>query len=131
MTLKKKECRCLVAQLDNADYRKGSKFQVAELFSPPRFTLEVEKHGSKGLAFDIKQGWDLLNTKTQDQVEKLLDRAKPELLSSMSNLHAFRWLGESQPILQDTIGTCPTDPQEPCQIAFLCPSDSSTAAKRW
>ena len=80
VTLKKKECRCLVAQLENADYRKDSKFQVAELFSPPRFTLEVEKHGGKGLAFDIKQGWDLLNPKTQDQVEKLLDRAKPKLL---------------------------------------------------
>ena len=48
VTLKKKECRCLVAQLDNADYVKNSKFQVAELFSPPRFTLEVEEHGGKG-----------------------------------------------------------------------------------
>ena len=80
VALKKKECRCLAAQLDNADYRKNSELQVAELFSPPRFTLEIEKHGGKGLAFDIKQGWDLLNPKTQDQVERLLDRAKPELL---------------------------------------------------
>jgi len=80
VALKKKECRCLAAQLDNADYRKNSEFQVAELFSPPRFTLEVEKHGGKGLAFDIKQGWDLLNPKTPDQVERLLDRARPELL---------------------------------------------------
>ena len=38
-------------QWDNA---KKSKCQVAELFSPPRFTREVEKHGGKGLAFDIK-----------------------------------------------------------------------------
>ena len=131
VALKKKECRCLAAQLDNADYRKNSEFQVAELFSPPRFTLEVEKHGGKGLAFDIKQGWDLLNPKTPDQVERLLDRARPELFSCMSNLHAFRWLGESQPILQDTPGTCSTDPQEPCQIALLCPSDPPTAATGW
>ena len=50
------------------------------LFSPPRFSLEVEKHGGKGLAFDIKQGWDLLNPKTQEQVDRLLDKARPELL---------------------------------------------------
>ena len=56
ITLKQKECRCLLAQMKSAENTKQSQFQVAELFSPPRFSLEVEKHGGKGLAFDIKQG---------------------------------------------------------------------------
>ena len=80
ITLKQKECRCLLAQMKSAEDTKQSQFQVAELFSPPRFSLEVEKHGGKGLAFDIKQGWDLLNPKTHEQVDRLLDKARPELL---------------------------------------------------
>ena len=74
------ECRCLLAQLKSIDNAKKSKYQVAELFSPPRFTQEVEQHGGNGLAFDIKQGWDLLNPKLQDTVDRLLDKACPELL---------------------------------------------------
>ena len=80
ITLKQKECRCLMAQF--RQYEKSTEFgvTVAELFSPPRFTLEVQKHGGKGLAFDKKQGWDLLDKNTQEHVDRLLDRAKPSLL---------------------------------------------------
>ena len=35
VTLKQKECRCLLAQLKSVDNAKKSKCQVAELFSPP------------------------------------------------------------------------------------------------
>jgi len=48
ITLKQKECRCLLAQMKSAENTKQSQFQVAELFSPPRFSLEVEKHGVRG-----------------------------------------------------------------------------------
>lgn len=80
VTLKQKECRCLLAQMKTLENNKQSQYAVAELFSPPRFTTEAENRGLKGLAFDIKQGWDLLDPKTQDRVDKLLDRAKPQLL---------------------------------------------------
>ena len=59
---------------------KQSQLQVAELSSPPRFSLEVETHGGKGLACDIKQGWDLSGPRTQGQVDRLLVKARPELL---------------------------------------------------
>ena len=95
ITLKQKECRCLLAQMKSAENTKQSQFQVAELFSPPRFSLEVEKHGGKGLAFDIKQGWDLLNPKTQEQVDRLLDKACPELFSSVSHLHSLWGMGKT------------------------------------
>lgn len=53
---------------------------VAELFSPPRFSKMAQDHGKMGLAFDKKQGWDLLDSNTQSYVDKLLDQTRPELL---------------------------------------------------
>ena len=58
----------------------ASAFAVAELFSPPRFRLEAERQGYRGLSFDVLQGWDLLDPQTQVEVDRLLDRARPELL---------------------------------------------------
>lgn len=40
----------------------------------------MEQQGETGLAFDIKQGWDLTEPKTQTFVDKQLEEAKPELL---------------------------------------------------
>ena len=80
ITLKPKECRCLMAQFRRYEQCSDSQVVVAELFSPPRFTLEVQKHGAKGLAFDKKQGWDLLDPNMQNKVDRLLDKAKPSLL---------------------------------------------------
>lgn len=80
ITLKQKECRCLVAQFRKYELSTDFGVTVAELFSPPRFTLEAQKHGGKGLAFDKKQGWDLLDSQTQDHVDRLLERSKPALL---------------------------------------------------
>ena len=48
VTLKPKECRCLVAQIKTFENHNKSHIQVAELFSPPRFTTEIEKRGGKG-----------------------------------------------------------------------------------
>ena len=80
VTLKNKECRCLLAQLrDNMKHEK-SQIAVAELFSPPRFSLEAQKRGQQGIAFDLKQGWNLLNPHTQRKVDALLDELCPELL---------------------------------------------------
>ena len=62
VTLKQKECRCLLAQIRTHDNNKLSRIDVAELFSVPRFTKYAESKGGKGLAFDIKNGWDLLKT---------------------------------------------------------------------
>ena len=80
ITLKQKECRCLLAQIKNHDHHTQSNVDVAELFSVPRFSKHAESKGGKGLAFDIKNGWDLLNHETQVKVDRLLDRAKPKLL---------------------------------------------------
>ena len=80
ITLKQKECRCLLAQIRNHDNNKQAQIDVAELFSVPRFTKHAESKGGKGLAFDIKNGWDLLNKDTQLKVDRLLDRARPKLL---------------------------------------------------
>lgn len=80
ITLKKKECRCLLAQIRDSSSDKPGKCLVAELFSPPRFTKQAEARGYSGLAFDIKQGWDLSDPKTQEKVDTLLDQAKPRLL---------------------------------------------------
>ena len=79
-SLSKRECRCLLAQVKHASQGIESNYLVAELFSPPRFTLEAEKRGDKGLAFDLSNGFDLLNPKTQKTVDSILEEAKPSLL---------------------------------------------------
>ena len=48
ITLKQKECRCLLAQLKKGDNAKQSQVLVAELFSPPRFSKVAESIGEKG-----------------------------------------------------------------------------------
>lgn len=53
---------------------------VAELFSPPRFSLEGQKRGYHGVAYDIKDGYDLDDPKVQDQIDIELDELKPNLL---------------------------------------------------
>ncbi len=78
--LTKRECRCLLAQVKQADQGTDSNYLVAELFSPPRFTIEAEKRGDKGLAFDLSNGFDLLNPKTQRLVDHILEQARPSLL---------------------------------------------------
>ena len=78
--LTKRECRCLLAQVKQANQGTDSNYLVAELFSPPRFTIEAEKRGDKGLAFDLSNGFDLLNPKTQRLVDHILEQARPSLL---------------------------------------------------
>ena len=80
ITLKQKECRCLLAQVRKHETCQKSNIHVAELFSPPRFCLEAERRGLRGRAFDIKQGWDLDSPEVQKQVDSILDEEKPALL---------------------------------------------------
>ena len=79
VTLKKKECRCLLAQMEKDAKLAQTKCAVAELFSS-RFCLEAEQQGRDGLPFTIQQGWDLSQSSTQVKVDRLLDEHKPELL---------------------------------------------------
>ena len=74
-----REQRCLLAQ-HRAWNKTESTCVVAELFSPPRFSDYAAKRGEKGLSYDIKQGWDLLKTSVQKQVDQQLEDEKPELL---------------------------------------------------
>lgn len=67
VTLKNKECRCLLAQCKQHGKRQSEGIAVAELFSPPRFTTQAELRGLSGLAFDIKQGYDLHNRKPKNK----------------------------------------------------------------
>eukprot|EP00435_Cladocopium_sp_Y103_P030061 s1739_g7.t1 len=80
VTLKKKECRCLLAQWNAHQNRSQSKLAVAELFSPPRFTKLAEQRGLHGKSYDIKQGIDLEDPQIQKQVDAELDELKPDLL---------------------------------------------------
>ena len=80
ITLKKKECRCLLAQVKKMENQQGSKCLVAELFSPPRFSKEAENMGYHGLSYDIKQGWNLSKPEIQKQVDEELENARPRLL---------------------------------------------------
>ena len=80
VTLKNKECRCLLAQCKQYDNSVQSNYLVAELFSPPRFTTEAEHRGTKGLAFDLSTGYNLLDPSTQKHVDAVLDEARPSLL---------------------------------------------------
>eukprot|EP00435_Cladocopium_sp_Y103_P056355 s943_g19.t1 len=78
-TLTKREARVIESMA--AAWQKGrSKCVVAELFSPPRFTLEAERQGLTGLSFDLKNGYNLLDRKTQQEVAAQLDDVQPELL---------------------------------------------------
>ena len=79
VSLKRKECRCLLAQFRRCEM-KSSRVAVAELFSPPRFAKAAKQIGLDGLSFDIQQGWDLLDPSVQEEVDAMLDEACPELL---------------------------------------------------
>ena len=57
VALPRKQLRQLNHQLKST--RLGSKYAVAEVFCPPRFTPEVEKMGLKGISFDVLNGWGL------------------------------------------------------------------------
>ena len=80
VTLKDKECRCLLTQAKKHAVWDKSGTLVAELFSPPRFSAEARRRGCQGVSYDIKDGCDLLDPQTQTHVDKELDRLKPRLL---------------------------------------------------
>ncbi len=81
ITLKPKECRCLLAQLKVHENHSRSRVQFAELFSPPRFTTEIEHRGGRGKAYDLKLGDDLTDPKVQRRVDQELDSLNPEVLT--------------------------------------------------
>ena len=54
---------------------------VAEVFSPPRVSLEAEKMGHQsGGAFDLETGYDLTKARDRRQVMKQLQEADPDLI---------------------------------------------------
>ena len=89
-----RENRCIMAHA--GAWTKGSpeklKCLVAELFCPPRFSTVAEHYGKKGLAFDILQGWNLNDRKTQQQVDQFLDQQCPEFLVACPPcVHSIGW----------------------------------------
>ena len=68
VTLKPKECRCFLAQMKTFENSDRSQLHFAELFSPPRFTAEIERRGGKGRAYDLKLGGDLTDPVVQKRV---------------------------------------------------------------
>ena len=80
ITLKPKECKCLLAQSQSWKPKMKSRSVVVELFSPPRFTKFAEEKGFVGKAYDIKQGYDLTDRSTQIEVDKEIDKLCPQLL---------------------------------------------------
>ena len=80
---KRKQRRKLLSQVKQlAHAQEQPRTAVAELFSPPRFTVEARRAGATGLAFDKVGGCDLLDRDTQQEVDQLLDSARPELLTA-------------------------------------------------
>ena len=82
ITLKKKECRCLLSQWTRHANDQDAQIAVAELFSEPRLSKEARRHGASGVAFDIKQDCDLTDPQTQKEVDELLDQARPKSLTA-------------------------------------------------
>ena len=81
ITLKPKECRCLLAQMKTFENSDRSQLHFAELFSPPRFTTEIESRGGKGKAYDLKLGDDLTDPIVQKRVDSELESLSPEVLT--------------------------------------------------
>ena len=79
-SMTRREQRCLMAHSEAWNKQKQSNCAVAELFSPPRFAAQAEARGERGVSFDIQQGWDLTDTKQQQQVSEQLEDEAPELL---------------------------------------------------
>ena len=80
--LKNKHKKHLLTQVKQMEAPRKAQVAVAELFSPPRLTLQARSEGATGLAFDIKQGCDLNDKSTQAEVSQLLDEACPSLLTA-------------------------------------------------
>lgn len=58
----------------------SSQLEVAELFSPPRFTTALNDRERRGRAYDTKTGYNLLKRSDQVKVSQELDKLKPKLL---------------------------------------------------
>ena len=69
---------CAVAQ--TCESRCGSKYLVAEIFSPPRFAKRVQPMGYQAWSVDIKQGYDLSKAEVRKHVEEELQKNPPALL---------------------------------------------------
>ena len=66
---------------------------VAEVFSPPRVTLEAKKFGLKrGEAFDLTSGWDFRRKDHQETAEKYVDAGKPLVIIGSPPCIAFSQL---------------------------------------
>lgn len=73
---------------------------VMEVFSPPRFSLEVQKRGLKGRSYDLVNGFDFRRTADRQLVEADLRQDPPELLvlcppctdeGGWFNLNSSKW----------------------------------------
>ena len=53
---------------------------VMEVFSPPRFSLEAEKHYFRARSYDLKNGWDFRLAQHRRKVEDYLINDTPSLL---------------------------------------------------
>eukprot|EP00435_Cladocopium_sp_Y103_P021891 s1135_g5.t1 len=78
--ISKKQVRKLKHQAQKGLKPIGQKYAGVEVFCPPRLVPEVEKLGLKGLSVDIKQGWDLTDSRTADWLVNELEQYPPELL---------------------------------------------------
>ena len=126
--LKNKHCKCLANQLHERNVNDTAQVAVAELFSPPRLTEQARCHGASGLAFDIKQGCDLGDRGTQEEVDHLLQEARPYLLTASPPVHSFWWLGPPKRVLQESFGKSPTAEREPLSNPLLCTADPAPAS---
>ena len=67
-------------ELSQASFHQGKRLLVAEVFSPPRFSVAAQELGFSALSFDVKNGYDFTKKQDRDHAEQLLADNPPELL---------------------------------------------------
>lgn len=76
-----KQQRSLTAQLRQTNLEQGQrKYQVIEVFSPPRFALECIKHNRECLSADLCTGWDFRKPEDRQRMKEIVRTTPPELL---------------------------------------------------
>ena len=76
-----KQHRSLTAQLKQQGAEIGvRKYQVIEVFSPPRFALECAKSNKECISADLCTGWDFRKPEDRRKMKEIVKSTPPELL---------------------------------------------------
>ncbi len=77
---KPKQRRQLLKCLKDCHGVLGEKYDVVEVFSPPRFASYAATIGKTALSADLLTGWDFRKSSDRDSMKQLISETPPELL---------------------------------------------------